>query len=343
MKSVWMWPWPRKNTQADLYEWSGTLDAIDASLRHYVEAHPQLLLLPPSAEDASRPSGAGNEGRDGMEAEGADGNDGDAGKADAKSDGTGKEAFWSHRPDALEHHSSTPAPPSVESNILTLLSFLSSLLRQATNKPVFNSLPLLSDLLASSSDSISAAAVGVLADLAMPAAMVRQQGPEVPCHAPTMLHAESAGSTLMGRLMVCAKGYGTKGCGLGLMDVVGMDDALPGGDPYGILGGNGSEEIEGGGKPEAAGGAGKSEGSAMDTEDGNAAGDDDGGSKSDDGKSSPKRPLIDHRTSPAGRVDFACHGRPDDGLSRVVNTDQSDGVLLRLGMGYDDMLLDGPG
>ena len=204
------------------------------------------------------------------------------------------------------------------------------MLRQATNKSVFNSLVPLTDLLASSSDRIAAGAVEVLAALALPSAMVRQQCPEVPCHAPTPLHSEDSGGVLMGRLMVSAKGYGTKGCGLGLSDVLGMDDAVPGGDPYGLAG-DGSGRTEEGEK---------SGGEAADTP-ADMAGDAGGGPDGSGGRPAPRRPLVDHRTSPAGRVDFACHGRPGDGPDGAVSTDQSDGVLVRVSIGYDDMLLEG--
>lgn len=137
----------------------------------------------------------------------------------------------------------------------------------------------------------------------------------------------------MGRLMASAKGYGTRGCGLGLLDVVRMDDAAPGGDPYG-LGGTGSEDDGADAANDTA--ADTAANKAMDTED-------DGGPDGSDGQQSPKRPPVDRLASPAGRVDFACHGRPDDGLGGAVNADQSDGVQVRLSISYEDMLLDGPG
>lgn len=176
------------------------LNAIDAALRYLLDTHPTLLLLPRTKS----PSNTNND--------------------DAKN-----KEWWTHSPHALQTSSQQPPTTASQqhaiSHIIILLKFLSTLLSHSTNKAVFNSLPELTDLLSSSDDNIAACALEALSSLAVPPQLHRQQGPEMTQHS-SALHHQSSNSAVNSRLMTLAKGWGTKGCGLGLLDCVEMDDRL---------------------------------------------------------------------------------------------------------------------
>lgn len=63
--------------------------------------------------------------------------------------------------------------------LLSVLRFLGSLLRNATNKSVFNSAAELSDLLAAADDDVASAATAALAALAAPPRAAPSAGPGV--------------------------------------------------------------------------------------------------------------------------------------------------------------------
>ena len=132
-------------------------------------------------------------------------------------------------------------PEDVTRAILSILHFQSTLLRNATSKHVYNSVRELSDLLTAANDDVAASALSVLAGLAVPPMLHRQQAPEAGQHS-TALHRSGGGSggdhgdndgegvegtsaRVMGRLMNLARGWGAKGTGLGLLSCVSMDDA----------------------------------------------------------------------------------------------------------------------
>lgn len=131
-------------------------------------------------------------------------------------------------------------PQDVIRAILSILHFQSTLLRNATSKHVYNSVRELSDLLTAANDDVAASALSVLAGLAVPPMLHRQQAPEAGQHS-TALHrsgggggdhgvhegegAEGTSARVMGRLMNLARGWGAKGTGLGLLSCVSMDDA----------------------------------------------------------------------------------------------------------------------
>lgn len=118
-------------------------------------------------------------------------------------------------------------PATVIHAVSTILRFLSTLLRHAYNKSVFNSVHEISDLLAAADDGIASLALKVLSNLASLPLLHRMQVHESGVHT-TALHSPS--STVLSRLMVLARGWGTRGCGLGLFECVTFDDSPgPGG------------------------------------------------------------------------------------------------------------------
>ena len=136
-----------------------------------------------------------------------------------------------------------PSPPQeVIQSVISILRFQSQLLRNSTSKFVYNSVVELSDLLTSSDDEIASLATETLAALAVPPALHRQQAPEISQHT-TALHRSGSGISgaggvgytgassntsnfVMGKLLGLARGWGTKGTGLGLLQCVTMDDSL---------------------------------------------------------------------------------------------------------------------
>lgn len=117
-------------------------------------------------------------------------------------------------------------PPSIIHATSTILRFLSTLLRHAMHKLLFNSVTELSNLLAAADDGIAALALEVLSHLAAPPLVHRLQSQETSQHT-TVLHSCTS-SVVHSRLMALAKGWGTRGCGLGLATCVTTDDSLSG-------------------------------------------------------------------------------------------------------------------
>ena len=196
-----------KQIKADLYDWIRPLNAMDATLNYYLRIYPSLLLLPRG----------GGEG----------GGHSDNNVNDSNNNKNSNEK-------------SSPPPQKVIQSIRTILSFLSQLLRNATNKSIFNSVSELSSFLASSDDDIVGLAIDALCALSILPMLHRQQAPEMGGHV-TALHRASQRSSnnsgggegsggggdecnVMWRLMACARGWGTKGSGLGLLDCVTLDD-----------------------------------------------------------------------------------------------------------------------
>jgi len=167
--------------QADLHEWTHPLNAIDAALNYFLDAYPSLLLLP----------------------------------RDKGSDCDNKDALIAND----SNHTAEETPQHVISSLEYILTFIATLLRNAINKTIFNSIFELSSLLAASSDSIASLALEALAALATPPMLHRQMTPELASHT-TRLHSMTMNSILARRLMDMARGWGTKGSGLGLLQCI---------------------------------------------------------------------------------------------------------------------------
>jgi E3 ubiquitin-protein ligase HUWE1 len=179
---------------ADLYEWVTPLNIMDAALRQIMDQHPSILLM------------AAN---------------------DPKKDPEEK------RKQAESEEEVNQVPTTVIHAVSTILRFLSTLLRHAYNKSLFNSVNEISDLLASADDGIASQALKVLSNLATLPLLHRMQVHESGVHT-TILHSPSSSSTVHSRLMVLARGWGTRGCGLGLFECVTFDDS-PGSGGQGSL------------------------------------------------------------------------------------------------------------
>eukprot|EP00804_Cyclotella_cryptica_P030429 CCRYP_008520-RB/>CCRYP_008520-RB protein AED:0.03 eAED:0.03 QI:213/1/1/1/1/1/14/495/4469 len=174
----------RFQEQADLYEWIKPLNAIDAALTFFMEEYPALLLIPPQSPVMC--------------------DDPD-------------------QPNSHHDNNRAPVPPEILSAITTILTFLSTLLRNSTNKAIFHSSHELSSLLASSNDTVAHLALECLATLSQPPLLHRQQAPESGSHS-TELSALVDGGRVMRRILGCAMGWGSKGTELGLLNCVEMDD-----------------------------------------------------------------------------------------------------------------------
>mmetsp|Transcript_9044 Transcript_9044/g.11092 ORF Transcript_9044/g.11092 Transcript_9044/m.11092 type:complete len:4662 (-) Transcript_9044:66-14051(-) len=120
---------------------------------------------------------------------------------------------------------SSQITPRASHSVITILRFLVCLLRNATSKPVFNSVDILVDLLAAGDDTIASLALETLSNLAAPPLLHRQQAPELNQHT-TALHTAKA--TAHTRIMALARGWGSRGSGLGLYTCVTTDDSSQG-------------------------------------------------------------------------------------------------------------------
>lgn len=116
-------------------------------------------------------------------------------------------------------------PPDVLQRLLKLLRFLACLLKNSSSKAVFFSVDEVSDLLSCWNDDIADAALQVLYALSIPSALHKQHTPEVN-QSNTALHTSKNDNHT--RLVQIAKGYGTKGMGLGLLALVTTDDSVHG-------------------------------------------------------------------------------------------------------------------
>ena len=107
-------------------------------------------------------------------------------------------------------------------SVCILLRFLRALLRNATNKSVFNSADEVGDLLAAADDIVAGLALEVLAAVATPPSLHKQTTPEVHQHS-TALHSPRVACHR--RLLALARGWGSRGAGLGLFQCVTADDS----------------------------------------------------------------------------------------------------------------------
>jgi hypothetical protein len=180
----------RFQEQSDLYEWINTLNAIDAALWKLLESYPGLILI------------------------------------DGKESGiSSKHSSFCSRPSPNAARSIIDViavPSSALDSVSVILKFLSSLLRNAANKIVFNSVEQLSLLLSASSDDVAALAIEALFNLAIPPFSHKQQMPDMQQHT-TALH--TACPKTHESLLILSRGWGSRGSGLGLQTCVTYDDA----------------------------------------------------------------------------------------------------------------------
>mmetsp|Transcript_747 Transcript_747/g.1813 ORF Transcript_747/g.1813 Transcript_747/m.1813 type:complete len:4405 (+) Transcript_747:307-13521(+) len=176
--------------QVDLQEWVEPLNRIDASLSFYIQKYPFLLLLSPVER--------------------------------TKSKGASKTPKTSLSQPAKSIEEVNSVSDTVRKNILIILKFLSGLLTNSSNKSVFNSVEELVDLLAAADDSIASSSLETLCALAMPPSLHKQQVPEIQTHS-TALHTSK--TTSHKRLTALARGWGTRGSGLGLYACAVSDDS----------------------------------------------------------------------------------------------------------------------
>lgn len=176
--------------QVDLHEWIPALNAIDACLAYLIQKYPSVLLIGP----VKRKRGRGN-----LHSE---------------------HQFLSCPADSLEDIARVPS--GVVETITVLLHFISTLLRNSSSKSVFNSVEELADLLAAADDSVASLALEALRNLATPPSLHKQQSPEVNQHT-TGLHTSKTASHR--RLIALARGWGTRGSGLGLYTCATTDDS----------------------------------------------------------------------------------------------------------------------
>lgn len=175
---------------------------MDLALRTLLKKHPNLLLIGPEDESKS---------------------DADQLEKDGENE---EEHESSTRIQAESEHEADAVPPSIKHAISTILRFLSSLLHNAYNKSVFNSVVEMTTLLAAADDEIASAALEVLASLAMPVQIHRLGVPDISHNVNAFNSSKS--SVTYSRLMMLAKGWGSKGSGLGLATTVITDDSHSG-------------------------------------------------------------------------------------------------------------------
>ncbi|KAG7352855.1 HECT-domain ubiquitin-transferase [Nitzschia inconspicua] len=185
------WPF---DEQVDLQEWIEPLNKIDASLSYYMQKYPSLLLVGPVKRTNSKGT---------------------------KKNGYGQPV--SKPAKTIEEIKSVP--DTVHKNLAILLNFLTGLLRNSCNKSIFNSTEELVDLLAAADDDIATFALEALCALAPPPSVHKQQVPEAQQHT-TTLHLSKP--LLHKRLIALAKGWGTRGSGLGLYTCAVADDSESG-------------------------------------------------------------------------------------------------------------------
>jgi hypothetical protein len=125
----------------------------------------------------------------------------------------------------LQHAQSIPE--TVVQTTCTILQFLASFLRNSINKPVFNSVGEISALLAAADDTIADLALQTLSSLSLPPLLSRQHTQEVNQHS-SALHLAPPQTGVHSRLMELARGWGTKGTDLSLVDCVSADDSIHG-------------------------------------------------------------------------------------------------------------------
>mmetsp|Transcript_3628 Transcript_3628/g.8298 ORF Transcript_3628/g.8298 Transcript_3628/m.8298 type:complete len:4344 (+) Transcript_3628:221-13252(+) len=185
-------PWQRWTfeEQIDLQEWIQPLNTIDACLSYYIQKYPNLLLIGPVKRTKSR--GAGNT----------------------------EDQPISKPAETLQEVQSVPA--EVYKNLSIILRFLSGMLLNASSKNIFNSVEELVDLLAAANDEIASLALEAICNVAIAPSLHRQQAPELQQHTSALHNSKTESHR---RLVALARGWGSRGSGLGLYTCVTADDS----------------------------------------------------------------------------------------------------------------------
>lgn len=106
--------------------------------------------------------------------------------------------------------------------VCKILRFLVSLLKNSTNKSVFNSVDELVDLTAAANDSITSLALKCLSNVASPPALHKLQAPDGHQHSSSLhLSPPSTHKTLV----AMARDWGSRASGLGLFACVKADNS----------------------------------------------------------------------------------------------------------------------
>lgn len=179
-----------RGTQVDLQEWIHPLNKIDACISYFIQKYPAMLLIGPVKRTQSR---------------------------GAASSANQLVSMPANSPEEVNS-----VPETTLKNLGIILHFLSGLMSNSSNKSVFNSVEELVDLLAAADDTIAGDALEVLCNLSTPPALHKQQAPELQQHT-TALH--SSRTTSHKRLVAMARGWGTRGSGLGLYTCSAADDS----------------------------------------------------------------------------------------------------------------------
>lgn len=178
--------------QVDLHEWIPTLNAIDATLSYYIQTFPYLLLVAPVERKASN----------------------DIFSIDVVPETNTFKC-------AQSLHDAESVPDAVVQSLLSVLQFLSNLLHNSINKSIFNSVEVVVDFLAAKDDAVATLALKALCHLATPPSLHKQQAPEGHQHT-SALHGSKQSHK---RLVALARGWGSRGSGLGLYACVTADDS----------------------------------------------------------------------------------------------------------------------
>ena len=168
-----------------MIDWIPLLNSIDEILVHYIRTYPNLLLVAPVEPK-----------------EATDGDKNSCIPAQSLQEAESVPSFVIH---ALHH----------------ILNFLSNLLANSTNKAVFNSVTELTHLLAANDDDLVNLSLRALSHLASPPSLHKQQVPERQQHSSDINNSTYA----QNRLLAMARGWGSRGSGLGLHTCVTADDS----------------------------------------------------------------------------------------------------------------------
>jgi hypothetical protein len=201
--------------QADMFDWIDPLNAIDAALTKILRLHPGLLLIGGVDSGAYQPASSLSSSLLGP-----------------------PELIVASPPPrgAASAQETASVPAEVIEQVSVILTFLSQLLRHGFNKIVFNSLEQVAALLSAADDDLPSKALQVLQSLSAPPMMHRQHAPDLTQHS-TVLHAQrqfQSGSAsrqqqqqtqIHDNILVMARGWGSRGCGLGLHTCVTADDS----------------------------------------------------------------------------------------------------------------------
>jgi hypothetical protein len=168
-----------------LIDWIPSLNTIDHIILYFIRTYPSLLLVAPVEL---------KEAADGV-----------------------KDSVIPAQ--SLQEAESVPS--FVIQSLRNILTFLSNLLANSTNKVVFNSVTELTHLLAAKDDDLANLSLRALAHLASPPSLHKQQVPERQQHSSDINNSIYA----QNRLLAMARGWGSRGSGLGLYTCITADDS----------------------------------------------------------------------------------------------------------------------